>query len=81
MVMIDTAVEKLYGGWSDFPEDSKPFIETAIENGNFKEIYDSVKAEEKESKEILIDFEKEYENVTNASNVDEILKTLKAKLK
>lgn len=35
----------------------------------------------KESKEILIDFEKEYENVTNASNVDEILKTLKAKLK
>ena len=81
MEMIDNAVEKLYGGWSDFPEDSKPFIETAIENGNFKEIYDSVKAEKKESKEILIDFEKEYENVTNASNVDEILKTLKAKLK
>lgn len=81
MGMIDSAVEKLYGGWSDFPEDSKPFIETAIKNGNFEEIYASVKAEEKESKEILIDFEKEYRNVANAANVDEILKTLKAKLK
>lgn len=80
MGMIDNAVEKLYGGWSDFPEDSKPFIETAIRNGNFEEVYSSVKAEEKESKEILIGFEKEYQNAVNASNVDEILKTLKAKL-
>ena len=81
MEMIDKAVEKLYGGWNDFPEDSKPFIETAIKNGNFEEIYASVKGEEKESKEILIDFEKEYENVANASNVDDILKSLKEKLK
>lgn len=81
MEMIDNAVEKLYGGWNDFPEDSKPFIETAIKNGNFEEIYASVKGEEKESKEILIDFEKEYVNVANISNVDDILKSLKAKLK
>ena len=81
MEMVDKAVEKLYGGWNDFPEDSKPFIETAMKNGNFEEIYTSVKGEEKESKEILIDFEKEYENVANASNVDDILKSLKAKLK
>ena len=76
--MVDKAVEKLYGGWSGFPEDSKPFIESAIKNGNFEEIYASVKSEEKESKEILIDFEKKYENVANASNVDEILKSLKS---
>ena len=81
MEMIDKAVEKLYGGWSDFPADSKSFIETAIQNGNFAEVYASVKTEEKESKEILIDFEKEYENVANDSNVDDILKSLKAKLK
>ena len=81
MDMIDKAVEKLYGGWDDFPEDSKPFIETAMKNGNFEEIYTSVKLEERESKEILIDFEKEYENVANASNVDDILKSLKSKLK
>ena len=80
MEMVDKAVEKLYGGWKGFSEDSKPFIETAIKNGNFEEIYASVKGEEKESKEILIDFEKEYENVANASNVDDILKSLRAKL-
>ena len=81
MGMIDKAVEKLYGGWSEFPPDSKPFIETAIQNGNFEEIYTSVKIDEKVSKEILLDFEKEYENVANVSNVDDILKSLKAKLK
>lgn len=81
MAMVDKAVDKLYGGWCDFPPDSKPFIETAIQNGNFEEIYASVKREEKESKEILIDFEKEYEHVANASNVDDILKALKLKLK
>lgn len=80
MEMIDKAVAKLYGGWGDFPEDSKSFIETAIRNGNFEKIYDSVKIEERESKEILINFEKEYQNVANTSNVDDILKTLRAKL-
>ncbi len=52
-----------------------------MKNGKFEEIYSSVKEEEKQSKEILIDFGKEYENVANAENVDDILKTLKAKLK
>lgn len=78
---INEAVESLYGGWDEFPENSKLFIEDAMKNGKFEEIYSSVKEEEKQSKEILIDFGKEYENVANAENVDDILKTLKAKLK
>ncbi len=80
MEMIDKAVERLYGGWKDFPEDSKPFIENAMKNGKYEEIYSSIKNEEKQSQEILIDFEKTYENVANASNVDDILRTLKTKL-
>lgn len=79
MELINNAVETLYGGWDDFPEDSRPFIEHAIEYNNFEEIYLSVKNEEKQSKEILVDFEKKYKNVTNASNVDDILKSLQAK--
>lgn len=79
--MIDNAVRKMYGGWDDFPKDSKAFIEEAMRNGNFGEVYTSIKEEEKNSKEILIEFEKAYENVMNASNADDILRTLKAKLK
>ena len=53
---IETAVTNLYGAWDDFPEDSKPFIEDALKNGDFENIYKSVKKDEVESKDILIDF-------------------------
>lgn len=77
--MINEAVNKLYGSWENFPEDSKSFIEDALKAGGYEDIYQSVKAEEKQSKEMLIEFEEEYRNVANTSNVDDILKSLKSK--
>lgn len=76
---IEGAVEKLYGGWDDFPEDSKPFIEKALENGRFQNVYASVKEVERQSKDVLLDFQKAYPEVVKESNVDDILKRLKAK--
>ena len=76
---IETAVVNLYGGWNEFPEDSKPFIENALKNGDFENIYTSVKKEEIESKDILIGFEKDYPKVAKESNINDILKTLKEK--
>ncbi|MBR1970813.1 MAG: hypothetical protein IKA17_10725 [Clostridia bacterium] len=77
--MINKAVNDLYGGWVDFPEDSKSFIEDAIKKGNYEEVYLSTNEEEKLSKDMLIGFEKDYPGVTKASNIDEILKNLKNK--
>lgn len=74
---IEKAVIDLYGGWEDFPEDSKPFIEDALKHGDFENVYRSVKNDEHESKDILIDFEKEYPKVAKESNINDILKTLK----
>ena len=76
---IDAAVAKLYGGWSAFPEDSRPFIEDALTNGDYENVYTSVKNEESESKDILIEFEKNYPKTIKESNVNDILKTLKEK--
>jgi len=76
---INVAIEKLYGGWDDFPEDSKPFIEDALKNGDFENVYNSVKKEELESRDILVDFEKDYPKVAKESNINDILKTLKEK--
>ncbi|MDD6799937.1 MAG: hypothetical protein PUE85_05945, partial [Firmicutes bacterium] len=76
---IDAAVENLYGGWDTFPEDSKPFIENALKNGDFENVYASVKNDEIESKDILVDFEKDYAGVAKESNINDILKTLKEK--
>lgn len=48
----------LYGGWHDFPMDSKSYIEDAIRNGDFNNLYTSFKNDESLSKTVLIDFEK-----------------------
>lgn len=78
---VNSAVEKLYGGWNDFPEESEPFIEKALTNGDFAKVYESVKDEEMESKDILIGFENNYPNVAKESNINDILKSLKEKAK
>ena len=68
--------------WEEaFPEDSKPFIEDALKNGDFDNVYTSVKKDEIESKDILIGFEKDYPKVAKESNINDILKILKAKRK
>lgn len=76
---LDAAVANLYGGWDTFPADSKPFIENAIKNGDYENIYKSVKKEELESKDILLEFEKDYPKVAKESNINDILKSLKDK--
>ena len=76
---IDAAVENLYGGWDSFPKDSKSFIEDALKNGDFENIYSSVKNDEIESKDILVDFEQDYAGVAKESNINDILKMLKEK--
>ena len=76
---IDAAVTNLYGGWDAFPKDSKSFIEDALKNGDFENVYTSVKKDEIESKDILIGFEKNYPKVAKESNINDILKTLKEK--
>jgi len=78
--MIDKAVCELYDGWDGFPEDSMLFINDALKNGDFENVYKSVKDDEIESKDILIGFEKDYPNVVKKSNVDDILRILKSKL-
>lgn len=79
--MIDRAVTELYGGWTDFPENSKSFIEDAIKKGNYKEVYISTNEEEKLSKNMLVEFEGKYPGVANQSNINDILKKLKKKNK
>ena len=76
---IDTAVNNLYGGWQDFPKDSKPFIEDALKNADLEKVYASIKKEEAEAKDILVAFEEEYPMVAKESNVDDILTLLKQK--
>ncbi len=76
---IHAAVVNLYGNWDEFPTDSKPFIKDALKNGDFEKIYISVKNSENESKDILTEVEKDYPEVIKESNINDILKSLKAR--
>lgn len=78
---VNKAVNNLYGGWSGFPEASKPFIENALKMADLESVYASVKKDETEAKDILIGFETEYPTVAKESNIDDILKSLKERQK
>lgn len=76
---VDKAVCDLYGSWESIPEDSRMFIETVFRNGNYVQVYESVRAEEKRSKDILLQFDEDYPGVAGEGNVNSILENLKAK--
>lgn len=76
---IQTAVVNLYGSWDSLPRDSIDFISEVINSNNLKLLYDSYRTNEISAKESLIAFEKDYPNVTNTNNVDDIIKQLQAR--
>lgn len=79
MEMIDKAVNNLYDGWEEFPDDSKDLIEEALGNDNYQELYTSISNREKQLKGELINFEKTYPNVLKESNLNDIINHLKMK--
>ena len=78
---ISNAIIKLYGSWDTVPADSVTFINDLLKNGDYEAIYNEICKGEQEAKEILTQFEEKYPQAVNTENVDEILKTLKAKKK
>ena len=73
---IDTAVKNLYGGWDDIPKDARDYIRNVLQNGNYEQVYATIAAEEQRTKDILIGFQQDYPGVTNADNIDSIVKNL-----
>ena len=74
---VEKAVIELYESWEAITSDVRQFINDAFKNGNYEEIINSVIEEEKTAKELLVDFEQDYPNVTNQANVNDILANLK----
>lgn len=76
---IETAVIDLYGSLDVLPEQSRDFITNVMKNGHFKELYEKILNSEKETRELLLDFEQEYPGVIKESNADDIIKNLQKK--
>lgn len=75
---IDKAVVELYGGWNKMPGNSNSFIKSALINKE-KNLYENTRNEEIKNKELLVEFENNYDNVLKDENVDNILNSIKAK--
>ncbi len=79
--MIKQAVTDLYGSYDVLSDNSKRFIESVVKDGNYEQLYKKMREEEKQNKEILLEFQEEYPGVTNADNVDEIITAIRMKQK
>jgi len=71
--MIDTAVNRLYGGWNGFSEETIAFIKNVLEEKNYQGIYDQIRESEKESREMLLDFQENYPGIINEKNIEKIM--------
>ena len=76
---IEKAVIELYGDMSKLPETSVKLLEEAFRDGDFENLYKQSREDEKEAKEILIEFEEQYPHTLKTENIDVILDQMKRK--
>lgn len=76
---IDNAVIRLYGGWDDVPESSKKLLDAAFNSGDYRALFLQSRESEKQSKDILMDFDKTYPGTLKEDSIDSILKQARQK--
>ena len=79
MNQIQKAVSDLYGSWESLSEGLRNFIENVMHDAHFEELYEQIVKGEKETKELLIQFEQDYPGVTREVNVSDIANNLQQK--
>ena len=76
---IQKAVSDLYGSWDELPNTSQSFISNVMRDGNYKKLYEQTIIGEKETKELLIEFTKDYPGAAKEENISEIAESLQKK--
>ena len=76
---IEHAVIELYGTLEKLSDTAVALLEKAFEDGDYETLYNQSRKDEKEAKEILIEFEKQYPNTVKTESIDTILEQIKKK--
>lgn len=79
MEQIRKAVTDLYGDRALLSDMSQAFIENVMEDGRFEQLYKRIAQGEQETKELLIQFEKDYPGAAKEANIDAIVVNLQKK--
>lgn len=77
--VVDKAVIRLYGEGAELPETSRQFIDAVFASGKYEQIYLKIRENEKHSREILLDFDKDYPNVLKEDNIAAVLERARQK--
>ncbi len=78
---IKRATIELYGDYEKLPENSRRFIESVYENPDITNLYEKLQADEKQNRNILLEFREDYPNVLNEDNLSDILELAKNRRK
>ena len=72
-VAIESAVESLYGSCATIPEKSRQLLDAIFENGDYEALYMHVCESESVSKELLLEFERNYANMLQSESINSII--------
>lgn len=70
---IDKAVEDLYGGWQNMPEESLSLIQRILSETDLDSLYRVYTQQEQKAKQALITFDEVYPQVLKEDNLESIL--------
>ena len=76
---IKKAVEDLYNSYDVLPDDVRQFVERAVQDGRYAEMYARVRQAEAENKENLLEYQEEKPGITCNDNVNDILAAIRKK--
>jgi hypothetical protein len=76
---VERAFSKLYGADAVMPEASQKLLDAIYASGEYEPLFKSIRESELESKEMLIEFERDYPNMQKAEIIGDIIEQLKRK--
>ena len=76
---VEKAVGLLYGGWGEIPENSRNLIDRAFAKGDYETMFLQYSESEKQARQDLIDFERDYPKTLKAESIDSILEQARRK--
>ena len=80
MNSIIKSAEDVYGAYEKLPDISRLFIEKAIENNEYEELYNKVRQTEIENKSLLLKFQEDYPDALKNDNVNDISASVRKNL-
>ena len=77
--VVDKAINTIYGENAELPPISQKTIDDAFTDGDYERVYREISENEKEVKEILVDFDKAYPSELKGENINAIIEKAKQK--